>query len=90
MDTENSTTVKEERHRCSEITELGSHFQHEEEAKTAIESGESLDNFRTKVLDKVQSRAYATPLVKEVGDSKQEYSMFSAIQGLLNPEKTRI
>jgi len=87
MDTENSTTVKEERQRCSEITEIGSHFNHEAEAKTAIESGESLDNFRTKVLDKVQSRAYSTPLVKEVGDSKQEYSMFSAIQGLLNPQK---
>ena len=86
MDTENSTTVKEERHRCSEITEIGSHFQHEEEAKTAIADGSTLDSFRTKVLDKVQSRAYATPLVKEVGDSKQEYSMFSAIQGLLNPQ----
>ena len=87
MDTENSTTVKEERQRCSEITEIGSHFNHEVEAKTAIADGSTLDSFRTKVLDKVQSRAYATPLVKEVGDSKQEYSMFSAIQGLLNPEK---
>lgn len=87
MNTENSIdTVKEERSRCSEITEIGKRFNHEEDANSAIASGESLDSFRTKVLDNVQSRAVATPFVKEVGDSNQEYSMFSAIQGLLNPQ----
>ena len=87
MDTDNSIeTIKEERSRCSEITEIGKRFKHEEDANQAIASGESLDSFRSKVLDKVQSVALATPFVKEVGDSKREYSMFSAIQGLLNPQ----
>ena len=87
MNTENSIdTVKEERTRCSEITEIGKRFKHEEDANTAIASGESLDSFRSKVLDNVQSKAVATPFIKEVGDSQREYSMFSAIQGLLNPQ----
>ena len=80
MDTDNSIeTIKEERSRCSEITEIGKRFKHEEDANQAIASGESLDSFRSKVLDKVQSVALATPFVKEVGDSKREYSLVNAL-----------
>jgi len=88
MDTENSIdTVKEERSRCSEITEIGKRFNHEEDANSAIASGESLDSFRTKVLDNVQSRAVATPFVKEVGDSQREYSLVNALSGLSDASK---
>ena len=88
MNTENSIdTVKEERSRCSEITEIGKRFNHEEDANSAIASGESLDSFRTKVLDNVQSRAVATPFVKEVGDSQREYSLVNALSGLSDASK---
>jgi len=88
MNTENSIdTVKEERSRCSEITEIGKRFNHEEDANSAIASGESLDSFRTKVLDNVQSRAVATPFVKEVGDSQREYSLINALNGLSDSSK---
>lgn len=88
MDTDNSIeTIKEERSRCSEITEIGKRFKHEEDANQAIASGESLDSFRSKVLDKVQSVALATPFVKEVGDSKREYSLVNALNGLSDSSK---
>ena len=88
MDTDNSIeTIKEERSRCSEITEIGKRFKHEEDANQAIQSGESLDSFRSKVLDKVQSVALATPFVKEVGDSKREYSLVNALNGLSDSSK---
>ena len=88
MDTDKSIdTVKEERQRCAEIAEVGKRFNHEEDANKAIESGESFDTFRSRVLDSVQTEAVATPFVKEVGDSHREYSLCSALEGLSNPDK---
>ncbi|MDB3976451.1 phage major capsid protein [Gammaproteobacteria bacterium] len=88
METENSVeTINAERKRCSEIAEIGKRFNHEEDANKAIESGESLDSFRSKVLDAVETKTVATPFVKDVGDSHREYSLIDAIEGLHDVSK---
>ena len=88
METENSVeTINAERKRCSEIAEIGKRFNHEEDANKAIESGESLDSFRSKVLDAVETKTVATPFVKDVGDSHREYSLINAVEGLHDVSK---
>ena len=88
MEKENSVeTINAERKRCSEIAEIGKRFNHEEDANKAIESGESLDSFRSKVLDAVETKTVATPFVKDVGDSHREYSLINAVEGLHDVSK---
>ena len=88
MEKDNSVeTINSERKRCSEIAEIGKRFNHEEDANKAIESGESLDSFRSKVLDAVETKTVATPFVKDVGDSHREYSLINAVEGLHDVSK---
>jgi len=88
MENENSVeTINAERKRCAEIAEIGKRFNHEEDANKAIESGESLDSFRSKVLDAVETKTVATPFVGQVGDSHREYSLINAVEGLHDVSK---
>jgi len=79
----NNNAIKAERNRVSEIRALGLRHDKEILADDAITAGQSLEGFRSQLLDTLNTdKPLATPFVKQVGDANRTYSVKDAIIGL--------
>ncbi|MDG2229146.1 MAG: phage major capsid protein [Gammaproteobacteria bacterium] len=79
----NNNAIKAERNRVSEIRALGLRHDKETLADDAITAGQSLEGFRSQLLDTLNTdKPLATPFVKQVGDANRTYSVKDAIIGL--------
>jgi len=80
-------TVKAERQRTAEITEIGRRHGFEEEASQAIQNGDSVGFFSKRVLESQVTEPLATPFINEIGDKPKEFSILNAVRGLLDPSQ---
>lgn len=78
---------KEEQSRIREISAIAKKFKMEEEAKSFIDDGKTVDAFRMAVMEKLGDVKPVDPKAADIGMSEREtkdYSIVRAIRGLLS------